>query len=124
MFNVLSSSAAAASVAATAAVNMPGGTIQQVHTRVGPELVPPSFLLLSVSAASASAVSCVCPSSCGALGRVAVGVWPCGLWTLTVWRYLICAREVGVRLRMPGPQPSLRPQPPTHVPVVTWGAFL
>ena len=32
----------------------------------------------------------VCPRS---LGRVAVGFWPYGLWTLAAWRCLICARK-------------------------------
>ena len=25
-------------------------------------------------------------------GRMASGIWPCGLWTLAAWRFLICAR--------------------------------
>ena len=26
-------------------------------------------------------------------GRMAFGIWPCGLWTLAAWRCLICARK-------------------------------
>ena len=55
--------------------------------------------------------------------RMACGVWPLGLWTLAVWRYLICARKVGVP-RKPGHQPSLGPQPPARVPLVPRGDLL
>ena len=83
---------AAASVAAASAVVMPGGTIRQVHTRVGPALVPPGLLVLFFFLPPACGkrrglgviFSCVPLSSCG--------VWPRGLWTLAVWRCLICAR--------------------------------
>ena len=34
-------------------------------------------------------VSAVWPS---VSGRMAFGIWPCGLWTLAAWRGLICAR--------------------------------
>ena len=89
---VVSSAAAAASVTATAAVNMPGGTMRQVHTRVGPALVPPGLLVLFF----------FLPPACGrrrGLGAVfscvpllSYGVWPRGLWTLAVWRCLMRER--------------------------------
>ena len=34
-------------------------------------------------------LSAVWPSDSG---RMASGIWPCGLWTLAAWRGLICAR--------------------------------
>ena len=34
-------------------------------------------------------LSAVWPSGSG---RMASGIWPCGLWTLAAWRCLICAR--------------------------------
>ena len=52
-----------------------------------------------------------CPRT---LGRVAVGIWPYGLWTLAAWRGLICASSrLGVRgyqgrmvSNLPSPCPS------------------
>ena len=38
-----------------------------------------------------------------------LGFWPRGLWVLAVWRCLICARKVGVHLRIPGRSPVSDP---------------
>ena len=41
-------------------------------------------------------LSAVWPLGCASVssesGRMASGIWPCGLWTLAAWRFLICAR--------------------------------
>ena len=69
---------------AAAAVNVPGGSIQQVHTRVGPVLVPPGLLVL---------LSC-CRRRVGDAGFVVPSL--CVLWF--AWTSpLLCASVRGAR---------------------------
>ena len=132
MFNVLSSSAAADFVSrkgfkiSTSVLNVPGGTTH-LHTRVGSELVPPSFLLwLFSSAAAASSGSSAFASVAlllllWCLGRVAVrilGVVPSGLSPRGVASFVHARLELrrsGVEWSAIYPVPA-----PTPVPDPQW----
>ena len=67
-------------------------------------------------------VSAVWPS---VSGRMAFGIWPCGLWTLAAWRGLILHARSGAPddqgrmvCNLPGPCPPTCSRPPVvpHVP--------
>ena len=83
-----------------------GGACNGSHSRCllllsGPEAVPGSRIKLARAHAGPQpggrrdepdrirARACMCASVFSESGRMASGVWPCGLWTLAAWRGLI-----------------------------------
>ena len=62
--------------------------------------------------------ACLCASVSSESGRMASGVWPCGLWTLAAWRGLNLHARLGLRTlqgrmvcNLPGACPTPVPDP-------------